>query len=210
LPTNKNFRNLTNDGVTEICSSLSEPWPRRRNHRFESLVFDALGLRERPASHVPEIVRRICVRFQHLIETNGLDAHLYCQGKLRHERFAHLLFYAIADTYCEANGLDLSREPNAGVGPVDFKVSQGAHSKVNVEVKYSTNKKLVHGYTRQLPKYNQAEGTVHSFYLIIRTGRSEVAIRRIKELEGEARTAGKRAAEVFVVDGRLKPSASKV
>jgi hypothetical protein len=161
-------------------------------------------------SRLPEIVRRVCTQFQTLIETNGLDAHLYSGGKLRHERFAQLLFFAVADSYCDANGLDLSREPNAGAGPVDFKLSKGAQSKVNVEVKYSTNRKLVHGYTKQLPQYDLAEGALHSFYLIIRTGSSEAGIKRIKKLERKAREAGKRAPEVFVVDGRPSPSASKL
>ena len=44
----------------------------------------------------------------------------------RHERFAQLLFYAIAAAYCEANDIDVSPESDAGAGPVDFKLSSGA------------------------------------------------------------------------------------
>ena len=80
---------------------------------------------------------------------------------------AQLLFYGIADAYCEANGLDLSREPNEGRGPVDFKVSRGYSAKVSVEIKYASNSKLLEGYARQLPAYNAAERTDASVYLVI-------------------------------------------
>ena len=78
-------------------------------------------------------------------------------NKLSHEIFAQLLFYGFADTYCESNNIDLNREPNAGRGPVDFKFSRGYHSKVTVEVKYSSNNCVVHGFTTNIagsyPKY---------------------------------------------------------
>jgi len=98
---------------------------------------------------VLEIVTAIAEKFKKLTEHNGLVYNLYDEkGKLRPERFPQLLFYAIADSYAESNGLDLNREINAGSGALDFKLSHGA-AKVNLEIKYTSNPKLVEGFTKQ-------------------------------------------------------------
>jgi hypothetical protein len=160
---------------------------------------------------VLKIVQTICGQFQALVEDNGLFRMFYDDsGNLRHERFAQLLFFGVADSYCEANNLDLNREPNAGRGPVDFKVSGGYTARVTVEVKYSSNTSLQKGYTNQLPIYNRAERTVHSIFLVIRTTVSEVSIKNLLKLRDDERNAGKRVPEILVVDGRFKKTASKV
>lgn len=72
-----------------------------------------------------EVANKICERFKDLIENNGLWKLLYDEGKPKHESAAQLLFYGIADAYCVANDIDISREVNNGHGPVDFKLSLG-------------------------------------------------------------------------------------
>lgn len=162
------------------------------------------------AENIVSVVTKICDHFANLVEANGLFQVFYNDAKeLRNERFAQLLFYGIADAYCAANNLDLNREPNAGRGPVDFKLSHGYNARVNVEVKYSSNKKLSSGYTTQLPIYDAAERTQHSIYLIVRTTESTAAIDTVQQLERTQLNAGKRAPKVIVVDGRYKRSASK-
>ena len=37
---------------------------------------------------------------------------------------AQLAFFGLRHAYCEANDLDISPEPDAGVGPMDFKISK--------------------------------------------------------------------------------------
>ena len=154
-------------------------------------------------------VRTICDQFGTLIENNGLNELLYDKGKLKHERFAQLLFYGIADSYCDANNLELSREPNAGRGPVDFKLSKGYHAKVNVEVKYSSNTALVRGFTNQLPEYDKAEKAQHSIYMILKTTHSEASIKAVIKAADLAKQQGKRVPNVIIVDAERKPSASK-
>lgn len=156
-----------------------------------------------------DCVKSICDKFSMLIENNGLNQLLYDGDDLRHERFAQLLFYGIADAYCEANNLDLSREPNAGRGPVDFKISKGYNSKVTVEVKYSSSPAVVSGFTIQLPEYNKAEKSYHSIYLILRTSERDNTIKSVQALSSQAIREGKRSPEVIVIDARRKPSASK-
>ncbi len=154
-------------------------------------------------------VKTICDQFSTLVENNGLNQLLYEKKKLKHERFAQLLFYGIADAYCAANDLDLSREPNAGRGPVDFKISKGYYGKVTVEVKYSSNPAVVRGFSDQLPEYNRAEKSTHSIYLILRTTKGTASIESVLTSSALAKRQGNRVPEVIVVDARLKPSASR-
>jgi hypothetical protein len=142
------------------------------------------------------------------VEDNGLWRFFHANGKVRHERFPQLLFFAIADIYCRVNGLDLSPEPNSGRGPVDFKLSQGYHKRFLVEVKYSRNPKLKHGYEVQLAEYEKAEKTSESMFLVIRVTDQASAPDDIEKLADERRRAGVPAPDVFVVDGRYKDSAS--
>lgn len=162
------------------------------------------------ADNVHQIVTAMCKHFAKLVEANGLFTVFHDDsGKLRNERFAQLLFFGISDSYCAANDLDLNREPNAGRGPVDFKVSKGYEARVNVEVKYSGNRGLLKGFTKQLPIYDAAERTQHSIYLIIRTTESTTTINTILKLRDEQLKKGSRVPDIILVDGRPKPSASK-
>lgn len=160
--------------------------------------------------NILDLVQIICQHFRKLVENNGLNALFYDnRRKLKHEKYAQLLFYGIADSYCAANNIDVNREPNAGRGPVDFKFSHGYTAKVTVEVKYSTNNNLVKGFTTQLPIYNLADQTNFSIYLIIRTNTSTIKIKRIMDIRGEAFEQGNRVPLIIIVDGRLYPSASR-
>jgi hypothetical protein len=160
---------------------------------------------------VIKTVLAICKHFKKLIEANGLFKLLYDQNEeLKPERAAQLLFYGIADAYCSANNLDLSAEPNAGRGPVDFKVSKGYRSRLNVEVKYTDNPKLASGFERQLPTYDAAESAFESIYLIINTGRKVSRLRRVEKLRANQIALGKRAPTIIVIDGSFQRSASKL
>ena len=128
---------------------------------------------------------------------------------MKPERAPQLLFFGIADTYCVVNNLDLSREINAGIGSLDFKISKGYYSKVNVEVKYSTNTHLVTGFTKQLPAYNKAEKTDTSVYLIIQTKNSHRNIDQIIKISNDKRRNKERVPEIIVIDGRKQLSASR-
>lgn len=161
------------------------------------------------AETIADVVTKICDHFRELVENNGLYKLFYDDsGKLKHERAAQLLFFGIADAYCEANNLDLNREPNAGHGPVDFKVSSGYKGRVTVEVKYSSNPNLSKGYTTQLPIYNKAEKTTHSFYLVIRIKESEANIKALTKIKDDAAAAGTRTPVIKIIDGRVYPTAS--
>lgn len=169
-----------------------------------------LGIDNVTPENILQLVLKICNHFKALVEANGLSVHFWDESKkLRNERFAQLLFFGIADAYCGAHNLDLNREPNAGRGPVDFKISHGYNSRVNVEIKYTSNN-IKKGYEKQLPIYDAAERTQYSIFLIIKTTESTQALDELKQFRIEQVAAGRRAPEIFVVDGRVLPSASKI
>jgi hypothetical protein len=136
-----------------------------------SATANPLELRIKQPTTVTElrsILDLIITQFRKNIEENRLAEVLYKEnGRTRHEVFAQRLFYAVADCYCEANNVDLSREPNAGNGPVDFKLSSGYHARILVEVKKSDNPRLLHGFEIQLPAYENSEASHQSVYLIL-------------------------------------------
>lgn len=160
-----------------------------------------------------DLVREIVMQFKKSIEQNGLKEHLYVKErfkyKARHERYSQLLFYAVADVSCQYNNLDLSREPNAGNGPVDFKLSRGYNARVLVEIKLSSNTKLIQGFKKQLPAYQDSESTKRSIYVVLRVTRQDNQIKELLKLRDELVKSGQTVPEIIVIDARLTPSASR-
>ena len=155
------------------------------------------------------ITQLICERFKSLIEDNKLYELLYdSDGNPKHESAAQLLFYGIADAYCSANDIDLTKEGNTGRGPVDFKLSRGAEDKVVVEVKLTSNKQLKHGIEKQLPIYMRQEKTAKAIYLIIDNGH-EKALKNFLKFHKELCKNEKEKILYIIIDGTKKPSASK-
>jgi hypothetical protein len=134
---------------------------------------------------------------------------LYADDRPRHEEAAQKLFHGIADSYCEANNLDLSREANAGRGPVDFKVSSGYQARVLVEAKLTTNKQLLHGLEDQISEYQKAEKTQTSVYLVIDVGGPRNRGAQLHDRIELHRASGKRVPKVVFVDARPRASASR-
>lgn len=164
---------------------------------------------ESPADteRVFEVVKTICEHFRTLVEDNQLCKLLYDKGgKPKHESAAQLLFYGIAAAYCTANGIELSPESDGGRGPVDFKMSSGFDGRVLVEVKLSRNSQLFHGFDKQLPIYQKAERATRGIYLVIDNGASDDRLEAFRKHVSEAAPG---APTVMIVDGIVRPSASK-
>ncbi len=154
---------------------------------------------------VYNVVEIICERFKKLIEKNGLWKLLYDNDEENHERYAQLLFYGIADSYCDSNNIDMSREVNNGRGPVDFKFSKGADKKVVVEIKLTSNSQLLHGFERQVPIYMEQEETNKAIYLVIDNGHTN----RLNSFLENYKKITNDKIQVITVDGRKKESASR-
>lgn len=130
----------------------------------------------------------------------------YHDGKPRHERFAQLLFFSIASSYCEANNLEIPPESDAGAGPVDFKFSIG-REKVIVEIKLSTNSKVVSGYKAQIEAYAKAERASFWHYVLIDVGGPGRSGSSCKTLH-TSKPDIKKFKAIHLIDGELRASAS--
>lgn len=185
-------------------------WPRVARHFAENFPLKL----ETPAGPpsldaLLEVVRKIVAQFRHLVEHRGLNKDLYHGKKPRHESTAQRLFFAVAYAYCEANNIDISPELDTGSGKVDFKFSTGFDARVLVEVKLSTNPKLIHGYDVQLEVYRKAEETIAAVYLVLDVGRLGEKDEALLRAKNAAAAAGHPAPDVEIVDATLKKSASK-
>lgn len=158
------------------------------------------------------VTREIIKQYKMMIEDNHMYWLLYNDNhKFRNEKAAQLLFYMMAHSYCMANNIDLSRECDPGVGELDFKLSNGFHKKVLIEIKKASSSSLLPSYVRQLPAYEKAERTVNSFYLVIKDKPSTNAnITKLQNKKLEMENQGKTFPEIVIIDAIEKPSASKL
>ena len=178
-------------------------------HRFQL----ALPKSVESFDELESVVDKIIVQFKRNIEVNNLKQCLYVpQGlkqKPRHERYAQLLFYAIADSYCEANNLDISREPNGGSGQW---ISKSAEDIESGSLWRSSSPRIRISFTalkKQLPAYQASERTHRAFYIIIRVIESENQIKKLLKLVEKADKEKRLHPEVVVIDAIMQPSASK-
>ena len=150
-------------------------------------------------------------KYQDLIENNGMWKFFHNNdGTHKQENFAQMLFFAIAHSYCEANNLDISPETDTGNGPIDFKISHGFNDKINIEMKLSTNTKLLHGYKSQLAIYNKAEKTNQSKFVIVQLyDKDSVKIEKVYEHKRQHETMDNKLPDIVVIDATKKESASK-
>lgn len=157
-----------------------------------------------------DVVKKIIDQFTHLIENRGLSKELWHKGQRRDEKSVQRIFFAVADSYCKANNLDISPEVDTGTGEIDFKFSAGYEYRVLVEVKLSDSSHVVSGYEKQLEMYKIAEKTTKGIYVVIDIGKMGKKNERIWKLRNEMLGKGLPASEIFVIDGKIKPSASKL
>lgn len=158
-----------------------------------------------------DVVLAIIDQFQHLVEQKGLW-RLFWREKRRphHERHAQLVFLAIADSFCRANDLDLTPEADTGRGPVDFKISKGFAGRMLVEIKLSTNTKVVAGYEKQLEAYVRAEGATHAAYVVIDVGKMGRKDEHLLDARNEASRSGGSPPPIVFVSAMPQLSASKL
>jgi hypothetical protein len=178
-----------------------------------------VSVRENPLALTPakdtaaviEVVRTICGQFKFLIEEKGLSDLLFNEGgSPKIESASQLLFFGVADAYCAASNLEISREPQTGRGPADFKVSAGYHERVIVEVKLSSNGKYLDGLAAQLPTYLKAEKAKHGVLVFIKVGRNDGRMKNILGLHAELTAKKIAVPDLVLIDAIKKPSASKL
>lgn len=172
--------------------------------------FKLAAPKKHDADSVAKVVAMIIEQFQFLIEKRRLSEELYHEGSPRPEKAAQRLFFAVAHAYCKANNIDLTPEADTGNGPVDFKMSSGFEGRVLVEIKLSTNPKVVAGYSKQLETYKDAEETTRGYYVVIDVGHMGKKADELLLLKNMQAKAGKPVSEIVLIDGSRRPSASKL
>lgn len=179
---------------------------------LESVANDYPLKLDKPKSieDVYQVVIKIIDQFQHLVEKRGLARELWNGAKRRNEKSIQRIFFAVADSYCEANNIDISPEIDTGTGQIDFKFSAGYDSRVLIEIKLSDNPKLVAGYEKQLEAYKGAEKTLKGLYVVIDVGsigkKDQILfIKKNKQVD-----KGLPVSEIIFIDGIIKESASKL
>ena len=170
----------------------------------QNLQFNlALGPNE-----VMKVVLNTIDAFKRHVEVGNLWEELWINGKPKRERAAQLIYYAIADAYCEANNVDISPEANMGGGPIDFKFSQGYRARILVEIKRSSGS-VVHGYEKQLNFYRAASQTDYAVFVVVDYGDGAEKVNTIRKMREQMLAKGERASEIVVIDTAPKASASK-
>lgn len=155
-----------------------------------------------------KVVENICRQFKKLVEDNGLWRLLYDENCPKHESAAQLLFFGIADAYCIANNIDLSREVHNGHGPVDFKLSKGAKQKILIEIKLTSNPQLMHGFKKQLPLYMAQENTEKAIYLVIDNGHRK-RLDSFQDYYNTLTAEDRKKVKYILIDGNIQESASR-
>lgn len=169
-------------------------------------------------------VKEIIAQFKKSIEFNGANRLLYHKNstgvpipwKPHREDVSQTLFYCISDVECKNRGIILSREPNAGLGPVDFSLSTTIgklRSKVLVEIKKSNNNSLLSGFRKQITKYEESEDAQFSYYVVIVINKQNLIKPQLRYVEQEFKKrleSGIYSPELIIIDGLIHPSPSKL
>ena len=158
-------------------------------------------------------IEAMCKEFQHYVEENQGWGLLWNDNRTpRHEKSSQLLFLGIIKHYCKANDIDISKEPNIGRGPVDFKVSKGYRLRALLEAKLARNTKFWNGIKAQLPTYLKAEEIEIGYCIVIvYNDADEERIAGIQETIKVVMKETGRELKAIIVDARPdKPSASKL
>ena len=119
------------------------------------------------------------------------------------------MFFAISYCYCKANNVDVNPEIDTGTGKIDFKFSKGFNSRVLVELKLSTNTRLMHGYETQLETYKESEETTKAIFVVIDVGKMGKKDENLIKLRNQKSSEGLLLSDLIFVDGLIKPTASK-
>ena len=145
--------------------------------------------------------------FKDWVEYNkGWDTIRGAESSKR-EKIVQRLIHLGSKNYISANDLDISFEPDAGRGPVDFKVSRGG-DKTIVEVKLSTNTQYLHGYEEQAEEYGKVECTTDKMiYVFVDLG-NPGRLKKITETHQLNLQSQKKVPELMIIDATTKNTAS--
>lgn len=164
-----------------------------------------------------EWVKGLANEFKAAVEDTDLWKALWNENLTKHrdEKIVQAIAGSMWVQQCKAANVDISKEPNMGRGPVDFKFSAGWTKRALIEVKFIGSTKFFQGAEKQLPQYLKTEKITGGYYLCVGFTDNDFSKERLDRVrdtcEALSDQKGVKMEPVFV-DARNdnKPSASKI
>jgi hypothetical protein len=152
------------------------------------------GARSRVVQHA--------VRRRYLADLVGRQA-----GKPRGELIVHAAAATMWTSLCALADVDMTRESDAGRGPVDFKFSAGWHRRALIEVKLLSSTKLFRGADAQLPRYLASEQISCAYYVCLGFTDRDLRPERLTRVRATCAACEARSGSVVIprfIDARPK------
>lgn len=162
-------------------------------------------------------VKGLANEFKAAVEDTDLWKALWDDNLTKHRD--EKIVQAIAGTMwvqqCKAANVDISKEPNMGRGPVDFKFSAGWTRRALIEVKFIESTRFFQGAEKQLPQYLKTEKITGGYYLCVGFTDNDFSNERLDRVRDTCNALSDQKGvkmEPIFVDARNdnKPSASKI
>jgi hypothetical protein len=159
-------------------------------------------------------VDELIARFRWAVEDSDLWRALWDDQLTspRGEKIVQAIAAQIWLAHCQAADIDISREPNLGCGPVDFKFARGRRLRVLLEVKLLGSTQLRRGALEQLPQYLKTEQIDCGFYVCVGFTDTELTEAKRRSVVKACAEASKHTGRTLIprfVDARPKLSASR-
>ena len=154
-------------------------------------------------------------RFQHAVE-DGDTWRILWDDKLvkpRGELIVHAAAATMWTSLCALADIDMTRESDAGRGPVDFKFSAGWHRRALIEVKLLSSSKLLQGADAQLPQYLASEQISCAYYVCVGFTERDLRPARLTRVRAACATYEARSGSVVIprfIDARPKVPGSRL
>jgi hypothetical protein len=155
-----------------------------------------------------EAARHIIKRYKEWVEFHRGSEVLADVTSKKGEKTVQKTLYATAMDYCDINNISINPESDAGRGPVDFTLSRGTDKTV-VEIKLTSNTDCVHGISIQIEEYAKSENTQNKVFVLVDNGVDSYRVDSVIKKRNAMLKKGESPADLFIIDARIKESASK-
>lgn len=158
-------------------------------------------------------VEALIANFKDCVEQRGAWRTLWVNDKPRPEKHAQVLFDVSAVMACHDRDVELTRESDAGRGPVDFKFSRGKKLRALMEVKLAKSSSFKRNLAKQTPIYAGAERCKRGYFVVIqfKDGHCDPTfMKNSEDLAAQVAQTREMAFKIVWVDARPRKSASKV
>jgi hypothetical protein len=186
---------------------LFQLYQRRKKYYMHKMRANASGRALGHEKNSYQLCKEIMEKFKDWVENKGGWKLINEAASRKKESSIQAQIQLLGQFYKDYFNLDISREANAGRGPVDFKMSKGKDITV-VEVKLSSNPQYLHGFVTQIEEYAKAENTDNKIYVLIDMGHPQ-KIEKIRRTYDEMKKNGEKPSDLIIIDAQQKASASR-